>query len=451
MSVRVNLIRDDELRQPGVMNPKVLMRISIFSVGGILALVIVFLLIHVGAVKRALSHARADFRKLDPIFQDVRAMQQDLEYDRTLREELDTWHTARFNWHEHLKSLPGVVPPTIQMTRLTVKGTVVVIQPPAWDKKSLPVPARKWTMRLDGKAAGERGNEVVVQFVRTLRAAPGLESVLHTVQLSTGLKRTQMGTDGTVNWAFGIEATSTQEDGNSGGREAGGARAEEVEKEEEGMNIKALTKEQKQMLILGALLAFGLLFAVYQFVFVPASKTFKESKTELSDLEGKLQRAAVAVEAEATVREQLEEIASGLQHADEQFIPPRENTLSWATEFVYRNARAVGIEIETVGEDKAGGVLAGQGEKVARIFVPYAVRMVASCGYFDFVRLVESIERSNPYVCVTDVQISIQTSEPEIQRITCTLEWPMWRGKPGSEVIRFPSKKKQQEGEEAAS
>ena len=202
MSIRVNLIREGEVRQPGMMNPKVIMRISLFGGGGILALIIVFVLFHVQGVKRALSHSRGRLRKIDPVYQDVRALQDDLRFNRALYAELQGWHNGRYEWHTQLKDIQDVVPPDIQLTRLTVKGGLRMIQPPAWDKKSKPTPARRFKMRLDGRAAGENGNEVVVRFVRTLRSAPAMEPLINSIKMATGLKRSMPRPGQPINWSW---------------------------------------------------------------------------------------------------------------------------------------------------------------------------------------------------------------------------------------------------------
>jgi hypothetical protein len=65
-----------------------------------------------------------------------------------------------------------------------------------------------------------------------------------------------------------------------------------------------------------------------------------------------------------------------------------------------------------------------------RAFVPYAVRVVVRCGYFDLVRLLKEVEANNPYATVADITIAGSSSDPEEHLINFTIEWPMW--KPGT-------------------
>ncbi|MBN1267972.1 MAG: hypothetical protein JXB04_00140 [Kiritimatiellae bacterium] len=200
--------------------------------------------------------------------------------------------------------------------------------------------------------------------------------------------------------------------------------------------LNKLTKEQKQMAILATLLTFGALFALYQFVLKRASVTFKESKSELADIRKKLEQAEQSLNKKDKLAQQLAEVTAELRRSDEQYIPPLENTLSWATEFVYRHARAVEVPVETVNEVKGGNVPWGVDKKKPRYFTPYAVRVVAACGYYEFVKLIEVMERSNPYVFVSDIAIAGQINNPMVQRVQFTLEWPIWKDKSGSSIIK---------------
>lgn len=208
MNLRVNLIHESEIRQPGLLTPRTILRVSAFAVVILVIAAVATALLRAQAVGRALRQAKARFRQVDPVFQDVRAVQRDLAFDQGLYKDLLLWAAWRFEWEKILSDLQKAVPPTIQLTRLTVRSTMFMIPPPKWEKKALPVPARKFSLRLDGRAAGERGDEVVLEFVRGLRQAEGLESLLESVRLATGLKKAPSRPGEPESWEFAIEAES---------------------------------------------------------------------------------------------------------------------------------------------------------------------------------------------------------------------------------------------------
>ncbi|MBN1267973.1 MAG: hypothetical protein JXB04_00145 [Kiritimatiellae bacterium] len=208
MNIRINLIRENEIRQPGLMNPKMIMRMSLAALVGLIVLTIMLILLHVASVNRALSQARARHKKVDPVFQDVRALQQDLAFNQALLKDLQGWNKWRFEWQTILMDLQAAVPAPVQLTRLAIKSNMIMIHPPKWEKKALPVPARRFSVHLDGIAAGERGDEVVVQFVRSLRTARGLDTLIDSVRLATGLKKAPTRPGAEEGWMFAIEAES---------------------------------------------------------------------------------------------------------------------------------------------------------------------------------------------------------------------------------------------------
>jgi hypothetical protein len=207
MNMRVNLIRESELRQPGRLNRVLVMRITV--IGGIIVVIlsVFFALSYIRNSRDALRHARARHKEIDPAYQDVRVLQEHLRSNRLLVEELKGWHAARVDWHKSLMDLRAIIPPSIQLTRLNVRGGLEMVHPPSWQKNAKPTPARNTKVRLDGLAVGEVADEVVVNFVRTLQSAPAFEPMMNYVKLLR-LARMTTREGEEMKSVFGIEAVT---------------------------------------------------------------------------------------------------------------------------------------------------------------------------------------------------------------------------------------------------
>lgn len=193
------------------------------------------------------------------------------------------------------------------------------------------------------------------------------------------------------------------------------------------MNLKNLTKEQKQKYSLIAIVAAAGLFAVKQFGISPLLASHAASKEELRTLKEKLGQAEIAVKHDEDVSAALAASKARLQVAARDLIPSPGNTLAWATKTLYAHARALGIDIESVSdlEVDAGGFTAKDQEK--RVYKPYGVRMVTQCSYDEVSRLVQALESGNPYVSVSGITISGQMGSPGRHQILLNIEWPNWK------------------------
>lgn len=197
-----------------------------------------------------------------------------------------------------------------------------------------------------------------------------------------------------------------------------------------------MNKDQKKKIILVGLMSIFTLYAVHVFVLSPFFRNWNQAKSELDHLKIQLHLASIAMNGEAKVRTDIEQISKELLEASAAHIPPIQNPLSWVTEQIYRNAREVGVDINSVSEATSGNVPWVHGDESSRAFVPYTVRIVTECGYMDLLRLIKSIEASNPFTSIVAISITARDRSPEAHRIDVTLEWPIWIGAQGHDTIR---------------
>ena len=190
-----------------------------------------------------------------------------------------------------------------------------------------------------------------------------------------------------------------------------------------------MTKQQKQTVLLIGLVGLAILFVIYQFVLTPFVDKGRQAAAELESLQIQLDDATRALDGQPKLSAEYSNLVTQIKTTEDQHIAPVENPLSWVSEKVYRTARSVGVEIESVSEmaspnvpwDK-GGIKAG---KSTRVFKPYTVQIVAECSYTDLLKLVAAIEKSNPYLCIVGFSISSQSKDFSKHQIGITIEWPM--------------------------
>jgi len=187
------------------------------------------------------------------------------------------------------------------------------------------------------------------------------------------------------------------------------------------MSILKFGKEQKQYLMLGAIVAIALAVLVVFGVKVSLS-SIANAKLELQDLTGKIETAekflSKSQQDETEFRSTIAELKVHLET-----IPPDRNYYSWATEIVYAKARMVGFEIDAIDEI---GIVSSEGDPEDRDKVKleaYSLRIDAHGGYENIKRFLQQIALYHPLVRVTGIEISTG-SGPDVHDVQLFIEWP---------------------------
>lgn len=190
------------------------------------------------------------------------------------------------------------------------------------------------------------------------------------------------------------------------------------------INWQELSKEKKQLVVMSGVLAVIAVFLVFQFGLSPFLAKRAAMTKEYSELEAQLGQATEAVKTEAQLRESLADKTRMLDQAMREYIPAQENLLSWATKAIYSEARSVGVDIESVSElDASVGWTSKDQDK--RVFKPYSVRIATQCTYAQLVRLVRALEKKNPLMFVSSINIQGRDADKHV--VLISVEWPSWK------------------------
>jgi len=193
--------------------------------------------------------------------------------------------------------------------------------------------------------------------------------------------------------------------------------------------MATLKRERMQLLLLIGMWAVGGLIALYYFVLAPVLAKQGKSTTELEDLNENIQKAKLAVQGELQLREDYHRAREDLRLAMEQYIVQPDSPLSWVTEKIYAAGRGVGVNVRGVTPMRQADAAWDALVKAGRFLRPYAVQITCEGSYAQLSALVASFEASNPFLCVTGINVVGQDQNAARHQVTLQVEWPMW-GRP---------------------
>ena len=193
------------------------------------------------------------------------------------------------------------------------------------------------------------------------------------------------------------------------------------------MNFKQMSKEQRNKIILVLLGSAFLIAALYRFGLVPLMRRHDEAAQQCDDLREKVEKAQMAIHGEMQLDKEASAIHATLEHLFAADIAPPDNALSWATQFIYKQARELGLDVTAIAEIDSAAAGWENPDFVKRSFKPYGVRVELACSFEQIRNLVRSLQQSNPYLAITGVLISSDSKNIEKMAVTLMLEWPSWR------------------------
>ncbi|HPF99893.1 MAG TPA: hypothetical protein PLE77_07480 [Kiritimatiellia bacterium] len=219
MTIRVNLLQPHEYRRQGAVSGTFILRVSIGTALAFLTLFSVLGFVWYEIAQRDLAAAREIWRIREPMYNQIMAMKQDLAVEKKLQQELDGWKTWRLAWTPLLLEFQKIVPPTMQIKRLNMRGDMELARKggatssgemdTAAAAKVTFIPTIKYNMIFDGKASGAEAETTVVQFVRTIGRAAGYESILDPASVKLrSMQRDTSEAGEQPDRVFSIEATT---------------------------------------------------------------------------------------------------------------------------------------------------------------------------------------------------------------------------------------------------
>ncbi|MFH0908876.1 MAG: GspMb/PilO family protein [bacterium] len=192
-------------------------------------------------------------------------------------------------------------------------------------------------------------------------------------------------------------------------------------------NWAQMTKEQKQLWLMGGVLGAIVIFLIFQFGLSPFLASKARMTEEYETLKAQLDQATQAIKSEAQLGETLDDKTRMLEQAYRDYIPAIENPLSWATKKIYGDGRSIGVDIESVSEVVSDVAQWAGKDQARRAFKPYAVRIATECSYAELIRLLRELEKNNPRMFVTDIDVQAREVDRLRHSVSLVVEWPCWK------------------------
>jgi hypothetical protein len=189
------------------------------------------------------------------------------------------------------------------------------------------------------------------------------------------------------------------------------------------MNIKDLSKEQKQYVALGSLSA-AILVILMAVGIRFSMTTISVAKEELSGLTDKIDRANKALSRNKRTSGEYVETITVLKKYLEN-VPPERNYYSWATEIIYSKARLAELEIDSIDEITISqqGRSGPDTDAAAISFESYSLRIMGHGGYENTKYFINLLKEDYPLVRFSGVEIS-SGQNPEAHNVQLFIQWP---------------------------
>jgi hypothetical protein len=187
------------------------------------------------------------------------------------------------------------------------------------------------------------------------------------------------------------------------------------------MTLAALSKEQKQYMVLGVLAVVAVV-ALAVFGIKGSLFSIAVAKGELQEIADKIETADRALAKSKQTSKEFIQTSSDLKLLLKT-LPPSRNYYSWATEIIYSLARSTELDIDAIDElAVVRSTEANQKEAPGLRLETYTLRITARSGYRNARRFLALIEEEHPLARVIGMEIS-SGSKPDTHNIQLTIQW----------------------------
>jgi hypothetical protein len=196
------------------------------------------------------------------------------------------------------------------------------------------------------------------------------------------------------------------------------------------MKLPEDKKERTKILALIGLGAVIVAYGLYMGVVSPLLKGKKERLEKIDSIQAKVRKAEKATARMASDLATSSNILSEVDQLTNQrgFVLRDRlgNFLLGATEILEQCAQEAGVQIASIKENGMSQIPQGTARTTPAAFNAYTVTVQLECGTPGLTRFLESLEKANPYLCVSSLAISAQSNKPEKHLVTAEVQWPAW-------------------------
>lgn len=215
MSLRVDLLREDEVRYQGAVSRRFALRAGISGAVAALSIFLAYFFYTEFSVRRELRDIDERWAQVSDRHKALKEKRITMSSMQGLQKELGAWGRNRLDWVSRLDELEAMIPLNVQLVRFTVRDEWEFVRPPppppkpGEEAKPPPSqPARRTYLNISGRAAGANGEDAVIQVVTKMRNTKSYAGIFETIRLQRINTDPQPGD--VADRAFDIEAAMAQ-------------------------------------------------------------------------------------------------------------------------------------------------------------------------------------------------------------------------------------------------
>ncbi len=176
----------------------------------------------------------------------------------------------------------------------------------------------------------------------------------------------------------------------------------------------ALSKEDAQKLLVGVMIAVGILIAFWQLAWKPLGAKIATRKKELAEVQKTYEEAKCLTDVADKIATQYEAIRTRLGQLMEAQLPPPVNATAWASDLFMQTAvsNRKGVTIISIG-DRGVQRLQHRKNTPAPLFEECLFQVTLTASYHDFGRFLAQLEKNNPFFRVESLSLAPTQSPAE--------------------------------------
>lgn len=196
------------------------------------------------------------------------------------------------------------------------------------------------------------------------------------------------------------------------------------------MNLPEDKSERAKVLVLIAIGAAAVVYAIVQLGIMPMIKAQKQGAARIIELQEALGLADLDIEQMKRDKERNKQTVQQIVDISEaHFLRPSlgANYSLSATGIIEKHAQLAGIQLDFVREVGISEIPNPPLQTTERTLKAYTTRVTMQCGFHALSKFLEGLESDNPYLCVVGLNIAGQPAkDPENHVIVLEVQWPVW-------------------------
>lgn len=203
------------------------------------------------------------------------------------------------------------------------------------------------------------------------------------------------------------------------------------------MKLGSLTKKQKEILLLASLIGFGVVWCLNKMSVVPLFDKINAAQAEAQDFENNYLLAKRILKNEMQIRMDFDESVMLLDQISNRYLPAKDNPLVWVSQRMYYIADKLDVDLEYVVTTSTKVDLALSRHCHAD-YTSYPVLVSARCSFADGLQFLRLVEKSNPFVCISEVSFLTNRVTPQSHEFRFVADFPIQvSDKPGLQLTQL--------------